>query len=76
LSFLGFAVVDVRTHILRALTASTTNLNLQLRMGHRPMEGASVIGRSGGFTGIRLATDYAPTRQARLDWVKFDKALS
>ncbi len=35
MSFLGFAVVDVRTHILRALTASTTNLNLQLRTGHR-----------------------------------------
>ena len=36
MSVLGFAVVDVRTHILQALTASTTNLNLQLRNGHRP----------------------------------------
>jgi len=36
LSFLGFAVVEVRTHILLGLTASTTNFNLQLPAGHRP----------------------------------------
>jgi hypothetical protein len=40
LSFLGFAVVEVRTYILQGLTASTTNFNLQLRAGHRKARAA------------------------------------
>jgi hypothetical protein len=42
LSFLGFTVVEVRTHILSGLTASTANFNLQLRVGHRQTAAASL----------------------------------
>jgi hypothetical protein len=46
LSFLGFAVVEIKTHILQGLTASTANFNLQLRAGHRQWVNVSSLIRN------------------------------